>query len=129
MASRCHEPTSLMSCKVWCSANSVFTNMSEQTPKPKNPVTKGKPARKQKRGRQVWGVPLFMILAGAFFLLTSSYALYLWQLTRPLPGTEQARIFVVEKGDTLGHVLRRLEADNVIRSEEHTSELQSQSNL
>lgn len=90
--------------------------MSEQTPKPKDPATPGKPARKQKRGRQIWGVPLFMIMAGAFFLLTSCYALYLWQLTRPLPGAEQARIFIVEKGDTLGHVLRRLEADDVIGS-------------
>lgn len=90
--------------------------MPEQIPKPKVPANPGKPAQKQKRGRQVWGVPLFMILAGAFFLLTSCYALYLWQLTRPLPGTEQARIFVVEKGDTLGHVLRRLEADAVIGS-------------
>lgn len=72
--------------------------------------------RKIKSRKITRGLPLFMLFAGAIFFLTSVYVVYLWQLTRPLPSSDQARIVMVEKGDTLNHVLRRLEADNTIGS-------------
>lgn len=90
--------------------------MSEQHPKrDENPVSDPH-LQKRKEGVTLWGLPMFMIVAGAIFLLSTCYALYLWQITRALPGSEQPRLFVVEKGDTLSHVLRRLEADEVIVS-------------
>lgn len=105
-----------MSCSSWCKRSWVFISMSEQNPKPEqHPATEGD-KQKRKAAATLWGLPLFMIVAGAIFLLTSCYALYLWQITRALPGSEQPRLFVVEKGDTLSHVLRRLEADDVIAS-------------
>lgn len=90
--------------------------MSDQEPVTPASASQETPTSNDLVHQKVVRRPWFLVLVGIVFLIASSFGLYYWQLTRSLPGGEQSRLFVIEKGDTLSHVLRRLEAEDIIAS-------------